>query len=141
MSSERALWGAVKGHMAPYMRLVRVENKVEKGTPDVYWRARGQSGWLELKHEAAWPMPLAPMKCKSLKLEQVLWLEAEEQAGGKAFVLFQVAKSYLLLRPSVVHRLYRGELYRDDPHILPLPSNNGFPIVALFHALVHGATV
>lgn len=114
MSSETALRGAVKRALAPYARVVRVENACEPGTPDVYYRLRtGEAGWLELKQTDDWPArPKTCLLIRSLTLEQVMWIEAETRAGGTAHALLQVATKRLLLDAELVRGLFERQLTR-----------------------------
>lgn len=117
--SESALWSTVHDGLSRYGYLKRVENAIDTGTPDVAYCLRPSpvrpavSGWLELKHADAWPARSdTPLALAHLTLEQVLFVEGWRAAGGRAHVLLQVARDYLLLRASTVRRLYRRELPR-----------------------------
>ena len=69
--TEAASWTTWRRHLAPYGQLLRVENALMAGFPDVLYCLRGRSGLLELKTDLA-----------SLTLEQVLLGEAWTAAGG-----------------------------------------------------------
>ena len=51
--SEAALWRRVRKGLPGH--LVRVENAVEAGTPDVNYCIDGAEGWIELKQLDRWP--------------------------------------------------------------------------------------
>lgn len=49
--TEKSLWTWVKGNAPKTWHLVRVENSLTAGTPDVnYCSHSGMEGWVELKH-------------------------------------------------------------------------------------------
>jgi len=115
VSSEIALRAALRRALGYAARLVRVENGAAgPGTPDVYYRLlTGEAGWLELKEHPEWPArESTPLRLPSLSLEQVMWLEAEAAANGRAHVLLQVAERRLLLDPATVRGVYARELTR-----------------------------
>jgi hypothetical protein len=109
MTSEAGLRATVRQHLAPYGRLVRLEGNPISGIPDLYFNFLGATGWLELKHLDRWPVrPRTPVRIESLRLEQVLWLEAETRARGRAFLLLQVGNEWLLLDTATVRSLWEG---------------------------------
>lgn len=104
MSSERALWNLVRERLAPFGRLERIENRLGVGFPDVLYCLRGVTGLLELKHEPWWSNDrmAGPVlrSVRSLKPEQVAWGQRWHAAGGHVYMLLQVERDYLLLRPQ-----------------------------------------
>ena len=113
--SEDALRVTVRDRLGPYGRLTRIENKISTGVPDIAYTLCRASGWLELKFAARWPVrPATPLTIEHLTLEQVLWLEAEDRAGGRAWCLLQVCGDYLLLAPPAVRALYIGGIGRVE---------------------------
>lgn len=107
--SESALRALFKRKLSPYARVVRMESAISAGVPDEYVCARGMSAWVELKHMDAWPVRVStPVRCPRLRLEQVAWLEEEDAAGGRAFLLLQVGREYLLFWPSGARLLWEG---------------------------------
>jgi len=71
--------------------LNRVENGVSSGMPDTEGCLRGVQFWIELKCSARPARPTTPIKPK-FRPAQVPWLKRRWKAGGRAFVLLQVAK-------------------------------------------------
>lgn len=135
--SEANLWSYVRRNLGPYGRLKRIENRLDKGTPDVAYTFKRASGWIELKH-----VPLAParastaLKIPHLTLEQVQWLNDEHNAGGRAWCLLQVERRYFLLNPSVTTTLF--EIGMTDgmlPALATLHWTTPFPTAALHRAL------
>jgi len=110
--TEAALWDTARGHLAPYGRLKRIENRTDNGTPDVYYSFPGaRRGWIELKHLDQWPAwPDTPLRIEHLTLEQVLWLEDETRMGGRAFLLLQVDRTYCLLNSWHARLIYEGKM-------------------------------
>lgn len=120
MSSERALWNLTRKNLSPFGLLHRVENGIDKGTPDVNYLLRRRphdepsQGWLELKHEPNWmKRSNTKFSIASLKLEQVQFLEAWSKAGGRAWTLLQVDRDYLLLHPAHIRAIFEGQ-YRSQ---------------------------
>ena len=74
--------GAVRHHLGPYGRFVRVEDAFTVGVPDWYYRCRGSSGWLEAKL-----VPRSGRCPPAFTREQLMWGEAEATAGGSWFLL------------------------------------------------------
>ena len=121
MTLENNLWRVVRAKLSPFGELARVENRLAAGTPDVCLvvRARAsepaRTAWLELKALPAWPKRArSPVVAPHLTLEQVLWLERWDAAGGRAGLLAQVAQTYLLLDPPAVRAWHGGGLARID---------------------------
>ena len=115
MTAEANLWAALRRGLGPYGALIRVENALGSGTPDVAYCLNGCAGWLELKRLIAWPVrPTTPLRVPHLTAEQVLWLEAWVKARGSAWCLLQVGGTYLLLDPAMTRALYERRLTQGD---------------------------
>lgn len=143
MGSEASLWktlrDGVKRAPAWHVHLVRVENDVEVGTPDVNYCAvpirlhptsaisgslmeglgEGVEGWIELKHRHHWPArERTVVRLDHYTQEQRDWLLRRTISGGRAWLLLQVEREYLLfdgVAAQQVGRLTRkglGELAR-----------------------------
>lgn len=114
--SEAALWSRTRTHLGPHGRLVRVENRVDDGTPDVNYLLRryptveAVCGWLELKHETAWPVrERTTFTIGSLNLDQVNWQTFWAMAGGRVWTLLQVADDLLLLDHRTLAQVWAKE--------------------------------
>jgi len=138
MAGEANLRAAVKRALSPYGVVKRVENAADVGTPDVAYCLKGRAGWLELKHLPAWPVrPATPVRIAHLRPEQVLWLEAWCAAGGAAFLLLQVATTYLLLTAGAARRLYRRELTATELRAAALVGGERvFPTEEILRCLI-----
>jgi hypothetical protein len=82
LTEKNQVWGNIRLKLVPYGRWDRVENPIVPGTPDVNGCVNGYEGWAELKLggvEGARPAKLV--------LEQVLWIERQWLAGGRAWLL------------------------------------------------------
>jgi hypothetical protein len=101
MAHESSLWKMMKKSLAgPGRDLVRVENPIAPGTPDVNYSINGTDGWVELKEIDRWPKrPGTPVRIPHYTPQQRLWIRRRVLAGGRAFVLLRVNESmtYLLL--------------------------------------------
>jgi hypothetical protein len=123
MTSDGPLWDYMRKKLGPYGRFTRIENSCGIGTPDIAYTirvprdplSRGVSGWIELKYLPLLPMRQdTPVHVPSLQLAQVQWLEDEAKAGGRAWVLLQAGKIYVLLNPAVTRDLYERRLTTKD---------------------------
>lgn len=97
----------------PELRLVRVEDRFNEGYPDVLYCFRGSAGWIELKHLGQWPVRKeTPVHLPKLTLEQVTFAESWDAAGGRCWVLLQVANEYLMFPSTVTRAIYERRLTR-----------------------------
>lgn len=117
MGSESSLWVTVRRALMPYGFVQRIENLVDKGTPDVLYSLNGHMGVLELKHETSFPArPETPFRIASLTLEQVAWAERWGNSGGEYHMLAQVGRDYFLFTYREVRLIFLGILaegFRD----------------------------
>ena len=103
MSSERALWRTLRRiqQNAP-VEFLRVENTCLKGMPDVNYAAQKsvtqfwKEGWIELKERASWPKRETTQVSIGLSDAQKEWLYERDTKTGRAFILLQCEKDYLL---------------------------------------------
>lgn len=100
MTSETALWKATKKYLSPFGTLIRIENRVDIGTPDIVYCLKflhrpSATGVIELK-EADRPARETTPVDVGLSREQSHWLSAWKASGGRAFVLLQVQRAYFL---------------------------------------------
>jgi Mesyanzhinovviridae DNA helicase len=97
--SESSMWSRVRIALIK-LDPVRIENRLEKGTPDVNL-AGGE--WIELKWKRKRPKnPAAILKLDhEYTTEQRTWALRRIYAGGKVFVLVKIGPEYLLFWGSV----------------------------------------
>jgi penicillin-binding protein-related factor A (putative recombinase) len=96
--SEKSLWQTIRREMGHMGHLVRVENTVERGTPDVNGCIMGIEFWLELKEMPKWTR--GNFLIPHYTLHQRHWLRARGLARGRAFLFLRV------VRPSPVYLLF-----------------------------------
>ena len=108
--SEGSLWSRVRKalkHLDP----VRIENRLEKGTPDVNL-ATGE--WLELKWQRKAPKRGGILKLDhDMTLEQRIWAIRRHHAGGKVYLLLKIGNEYLLFKGYVAAE-FLGKLTLDQ---------------------------
>lgn len=90
---------------------VPVENAAAcPGTPDV----NCTEGWLELKKVRSWPKhSRTPLRVPHFKPEQRIWLRRRWRADGRAFLLLQVGRDWVLLHGDVAADLL-GHAPKED---------------------------
>lgn len=89
---------ALASRVVPLLRsldALRVENPCMPGTPDVNMI----TCWVELKQQDKWPVrETTPLKLDhDLTPQQRNWLYRRAERGGRAYVLMQIARDYILL--------------------------------------------
>ena len=101
--SEGALWATARGWLRPFGKLERIENAIGMGLPDVTFALRSPSkrtgsGWIELKHRVDWPYRgHTPLYLPHFTKHQADWLRDWHGAGGRAYLLMQIERDYILL--------------------------------------------
>lgn len=112
--SEKAFWGWLRTKVGSRWHAVRIENLVDRGTPDVNFKIKdGAEGWLELKQLDDWPKRLDTIvSMKRYTQEQRLWLLTRAEAGGKAGLLLKVKNDILLFGPYAAYHSV-GNVPRD----------------------------
>lgn len=140
--SERALWDTARDALSPFLDVMRVENRVEVGTPDVCWAERpvfgATHGWIELKHLPRWPARArTTIVIPELTLDQVLWAEGHGQAHGYHMLLRVGGHGggYGLLDAAAVRAIYDRRCSRSMVVSLALAWGEAFPAAAILRAL------
>src|SRR3954462_1003447 len=138
--SEQALWHFIReqlkgegGHWH------RVENLLDRGTPDVDWACWGSEGWIELKEIPEWPKRKDTIvRIAHFSDDQRIWLQDRGNAGGNVHLLMRVARprTYLLFdwwaAATCLGRVSRAEL----EHVALVCDGPTFPLAALRRALM-----
>lgn len=93
---------------------VKVENPAKPGTPDINYI----EGWVELKWLPEWPKRAGTtVKFPKFYPQQRVWLVKRTLAGGKCFVLVQIASIYLLYQGGYAgqhfNRMTKDELIKN----------------------------
>ena len=102
--SEHQLWDKVRAGLTDAadlkIDLMRVENLVMAGPPDVNGCYKGVEFWLELKHKDAVPArDSTPIfrEGVGLRPEQVVWLHRRARHGGRCWILGRAGESIWLV--------------------------------------------
>lgn len=109
--SEAALWRFLGDILRPLGHVIRVENVVGSGTPDVNYCINGAEGWIELKHLPSWPKNKASVvriPHKRLFKVQCAWLHARSVIGGRSWLFVQVGTDYILFNGTCALLIERG---------------------------------
>lgn len=139
--SEASLWALVRNKLSPYGRLLRIEDSLSRGTPDVAYALRRQNivieGWIELKHLNHWPAgEQTPIIAPSLTIEQVIWQEEHFRYGGRSCMILQIGASYLCLKPTAIRVLYeRSFTCESIRQTATICSEQKFPTVKMLEVL------
>lgn len=104
MTESSQVWHVTREHLSPFGRLVRIENRLEIGFPDVYFCLRGQSGWIELKL-----LPLSGRVPDHFTREQLLWGRAEYEAGGRWYLLGKRGAHWVLYDYPKAEQWFKGQ--------------------------------
>jgi len=108
---EQKLWKRVKAAFDRHhnAHVVRVENTLGVGTPDVNYCINSCEGWIELKAMAKAPHDKdLPFKVPHLTQQQVIWLHKRANCGGEVWLLTLFGGFYLLTHGKDVARLQNG---------------------------------
>lgn len=115
MKPESKMWQKLRPYLlAAKLDPVRVENPIHPGTPDVNCIA----AWVELKTLATWPVRPGSLvtPCKFTP-QQKVFLYRRWRAGGRCYLLLEVAGEWLLfdgdVAAKVVGRTTRAGLYSN----------------------------
>lgn len=101
MGLESSLWQCFKGALPDSTHVVRIENRVEVGTPDVNGCHSSKDFWIELKVADKPKLASTHVAVDHFTAEQRCWLFDRWAAGGNAWLLLQVGRCYLLLDGDV----------------------------------------
>ncbi len=102
MTEKSQCWHPARKALAPYGTLVRVENRLEAGFPDVLYCLLGVSGLVECKVDLG-----------SLSLDQVIWAERWGRAGGLCWLLWRHPAGWALFDHIGVRSVHRGTSPRE----------------------------
>jgi hypothetical protein len=119
MSRESDLWGWLNRPAKKYkgrLHLLRIENLVGSGVPDVEGCLNGNHFWIELKC-AAEPKRADTKLKPRFQPRQIPWLKARDRAGGRAYVLLQVGSGHsatrYLLTPTWAEQLKNSGMTKE----------------------------
>jgi hypothetical protein len=120
---------AVRRHLAPFGRFVRMESAISVGVPDWHYTAHGASGWLECKL-----LPPSGRCPEHFTLDQMLWGIEEVRHGGRWHLL-----GLCLIGRRRIWRLYDVDgaiKWRAESKSAPLVEAEGrFPRREIFRHL------
>lgn len=134
MAREANLWYWMKENskLVPGLHLVRIENALSRGTPDVEGHY-SRSFWIELKGADRPKRASTPVRF-DLKPEQRLWLERRWSVGGLAWLYIRVGRdrnvSRYVLAPQPAGTLAEvaaGVPEKRLEELALLPPGHAFP--------------
>lgn len=140
--TDAVIWRTLREKFAPFGRLTPT-TRAGKDIPDCAYtlampgQERSTSGWIELKWARVFPARLTTKVELShpLTLGQVLWIEEEVAARGRAFVLLQVARAFFLFDAVGARKLYGG-LTGEEMHGFSVARKAvGFPTRTILEEL------
>ena len=112
MTLEQRLWRRVRrvlNNPGPYRcHLVRVENALDSGTPDVSWAISYSEGWLELK-VARYPIRSNGSVNIQMSPAQLAWWRKRAACGGQVHVMIWLTHDKQDKRLLDEHFLMTGE--------------------------------
>lgn len=97
---EQRLWDRFRKHVAPHVRLERIENRASDGMPDVLACFAGVTTFVELKAADAYPARnTTPILGRAgLRQSQKNWFLEWSKAGGRGRILIAVERDLFLIR-------------------------------------------
>lgn len=105
--TEQQLFQRAKKALQPG-HIIRVENPLDPGMPDVNYCIEGVEGWLELKMAISCPKTKELRDCTlrvSIRPVQPIWWQERLKVGGRVHILVETPgwpSDYLLLPPKFV---------------------------------------
>ncbi len=102
MTPESKLWHALKDKIPTQAHVQRIENTIERGTPDLNIFYMGKDYWIELKIEENSKL--------YLRKEQAVWAARRHMSGGTSYVIARNMKydTYTLHQSPFVVEPYNG---------------------------------
>ncbi|KKM97272.1 hypothetical protein LCGC14_1169750 [marine sediment metagenome] len=94
--NESGFWRKIRNGIKnpPDTHLVRIENAIYSGTPDLSYCINGVEGFIELKYLEAWPKRESTVvRIPHFRGEQRIWLHDRHIAGGRCYLCLGIAKS------------------------------------------------
>jgi hypothetical protein len=125
-----AMWDALRPRLVDLsLDPVRVENMVERGTPDVNYT----HGWIELKYLEAWPArETTKVALPKLEVWQVAWLMRRWGAGSLAWLMLRVEDQLLLFSGWDSRAVKLGLTRLEMEELAAWRSVDGFPALGRF---------
>jgi len=95
--------------------LQRIEDTYSNGIPDVSYGLKGVNGYIELKHDAVFPVKFK----NKLRKEQKPWLIKRGLVSGRCFVLHQLGNIFICYDYSKIYEV-QDSLQEDTFKIVNL---------------------
>tara|TARA_A100001015_G_C15001046_1_gene718517 strand:- start:1659 stop:2096 length:438 start_codon:yes stop_codon:yes gene_type:complete len=107
LMSERNLWRYLQRNLKDNKSLLmRVENSLYKGIPDVNYLIDGNEGWIELKYMPEYPKKdITEVKVPHFTKEQKIWHDIRYKNKGRTMVLIQVDRDYFIFKKERINLL------------------------------------
>jgi len=80
---EAEFWAKMRENL-PLDAMMRVENKLDPGMPDVFFMHNNNAGWIELKSELKMPSKI------NYQPAQPLWLDSYWKKGGTCYTFLNI---------------------------------------------------
>lgn len=122
MKPETRFWNRVC-KLFPEGHLIRVENPIEPGTPDVNFVHQGREVWFELKYRTDLPKLLTtPVFTGYLKPDQIIWLATRASHGGECYILAGAAHHVFCIPGKHAQKFNHYTLDQLKKLTLPFPE-------------------
>lgn len=111
--TESDFWTDHVSVLKNFGKLKRLEDLLDKGTPDVVYCLRWlhelpRSGWIELKKLPRWPGERTDVRLPHYSVAQAEFLESWGKSGSGAFLLAQIGSEFLLFPWAHAKEIQRG---------------------------------
>ena len=111
---EAGVYAKVNKSLKPCpIKLKRVENSMDTGTPDVYYYSANNEGWIEFKYIKSFPKRIDTLITIPFRPGQYAWLISRYNLNNSTsgFLLIQIEDVIFLFKNSLIQEKYtRAEL-------------------------------
>lgn len=105
-SKESELWHQFSDNLPPVCHCFRIENTLERGTPDVSLTVNGKQYWIELKVQVTNKI--------LIRKEQNVWHFRHQLSGGKSFVFSKILRhNYFVIHSSPFQTKMHNDTYQE----------------------------
>ena len=116
MPNEKTFWDLIRKNIKspPDTHLVRIENAVYSGTPDVSYCIDGKEGFLELKYIEEYPKRESTVVAVDVRQAQRTWLHDRNIAGGRCYLAMSVKNKDIYIFDGLQAAMFLGKSWKKE---------------------------